>query len=301
MDDTEFQLSVRDGVTQDEQDDAGRTVAALVARAKLASERRRTAVTESAELAGALSKPFEQVINNDPDARRALENLTQRQLVRLEEPDQLQTYLDRIRPEAPADDSGLRSNLGFAPPYDFQWAWHDTNGSAPFGIVQNRNTGEVGADARSGLLDGGAAGFVNAHVGFGVFLNWGPGQKFPHAVLNPGRFSHVVRAVGVGSNATSEGGFELTIFEDGQFLTGASRRLWRSRVSGTLFDPDESASGGMGNHVITGPELQFTLRAGHGYTFNAGVWVYSDRSTGVGGGAAQSLLQGTLTRMWVFG
>jgi hypothetical protein len=91
------------------------------------------------------------------------------------------------------------------------------------------------------------------------------------------------------------------VFEDGQFLTGASRRLWRSRVSGTVFDPDESASGGQGNHVITGPELQFTIRAGHGYTFNAGIWVFSDRSPGVGAAGVQSLLQGTMTKMWVFG
>lgn len=91
------------------------------------------------------------------------------------------------------------------------------------------------------------------------------------------------------------------MFEDGQVLTGASLRLWRSRVSGSVFSPSESTSGGQGNHVITGPELQFTMRQGHGYTFDAGIWAYSDRSTGIGAGAVQSLVEATLTRMWVFG
>ncbi|MDP9813978.1 hypothetical protein J2W42_006860 [Rhizobium tibeticum] len=172
----------------------------------------------------------------------------------------------------------------------------------PFNQVLDRPSGSVGLDARSGSLPGGASGFINAHVGFGVFLRSDTtGQRFPHAVLNPGRFSFAARAVGVGSNATTEGGFELTVFEDGQFLTGASRRLWRARVSGSVFDPDESTSGSQGPQVMAGPELAFTIKAGHGYTFNAGIWVFSDRSIGIGAGAVQSLLQGVVTRMWVFG
>jgi hypothetical protein len=188
-------------------------------------------------------------------------------------------------------------SLGFVPPYDFSWSWHDQNGHAPFGMIVNRPDGNVGLDARSGSFEGGASGFVNAHAGFGVFLSSDTtAQKFPHAVLNPGRFSHTMRAVGIGSNATSEGGFEITVFEDGHFLTGASRQLWRRRISA-----GESTSGGEPDHVITGPELDFTIRAGHGYTFNAGIWVFSDRSSGIGAAAAQSLLQGFVTRMWVFG
>ena len=93
----------------------------------------------------------------------------------------------------------------------------------------------------------------------------------------------------------------MTVFEDGRLLAAASRKLWRGRVSGSVFSPDESASGSQPNQLITGPELEFTLRAGHEYTFNAGIWVYSDRSTGVGAGAVQSLLEGFVTRMWVFG
>lgn len=79
-------------------------------------------------------------------------------------------------------------------------------------------------------------------------------------------------------------------------LTGAGIKLWRTRVSS-----GESRQGSTPNHLITGPELQFTMSAGRTYTFNAGIWVYTDRANGIGSAGAQSLLQGYLTRMWSFG
>ncbi|MFD9358686.1 hypothetical protein [Streptomyces sp. NPDC060031] len=296
----DLQISIRDDATQADRQNAERSVAALVERSASALARDRAAEAEVAELTASLDAPFVKLIEGDPSAVRALEDLRARQLVR---PDAAGTLADgglsaSAYDTAPMGPQGasLRS-LGFVPPYDFSWSWHDGNGHPPFNRLLERPTGRVGLDARSGLLDGGAAGFVNAHAGFGVFLRSDtPGQRFPHAVLNPGRFSHVMKAVGVGSNATSEGGFELTVFEDGRLLVAASRKLWRARISA-----GESSSGGEGAHLITGPELQFTIQPGRGYTFNAGIWVYSDRSTGVGGAAVQSLLQGVVTRMWVFG
>jgi hypothetical protein len=298
----EFHVSFRDDVTEADRQNAERSVAALVARSA-AVVRDRAAEADLAELTGSLNRPLMKLIEEDALATKALEKLRTHQLMQPTTMDALRqdppftlTY-DAI-PQAPKD---VRS-LDFVPPYDFNWAWHDVNGFAPFGIFGNRPTGGVGVDARSGSVEGGAPGFVNAHVGFGVFLRSDTTkQVFPHAVLNPGRFSFTMRAVGVGSNATSEGGFELTVFEDGQFLAAASRKLWRSRVSTGPFNPDESASGGQGPQFFAGPELQFTIRAGHGYTFNAGIWAFSDRSTGAGGAAVQSLLQGTVSRMWVFG
>jgi hypothetical protein len=137
---------------------------------------------------------------------------------------------------------------------------------------------------------------VKAHCGFGILLPAGSGQKYPHAVLNPGEFSWTVGASGISANATTEGGFDLAIFEDRRYLTGANMTLWRTRVSG-----GESRQGGAPKHVIAGPELQFTMQAGRVYTFNAGICVYSDRTNGIGSAGAQALLQGMLTKMWSFG
>lgn len=302
----EIQISFREDVTAADRQQAERAVAALVARRAAAVARDRAAEDSVAEAIGAISGPVLKLVEQDPPASEALEKLRSQELMQPEAMDGLGhgaafTLGYDFQASEPREGVGLRS-LGFVPPYDFQWAWHDVAGNPPFNIVQNRASGRLGLDARSGSLPGGASGFVNAHAGFGVFLRSDvTTQKFPHAVLNPGRYSFQLRAVGVGGSATSEGGFEITVFEDGQFLTGASRKLWRSRVSASLGDPDESASGGQGNHVITGPELQFTIRPGRGYTFNAGIWVFSDRSSGAGAAAVQSLLEGTLTRMWVFG
>lgn len=272
----EFRLDIRDGASDTERSDAKQSVEAMIARTRAAA----------AQIRAAEANPLEAT-----DLLHDAETLAPADRPNLVEG----------TPVLPQALSNARTTH-FAPPYDFSWAWHDGNGHPPFNSVLNRPNGAVGLDARSGAAPGGVSGFVNAHAGFGVFLRSDVGgRRFPHAVLNPGRFRWAVRAVGVGSNATSEGGFELTVFEDGRLLAAASRKLWRGRVSGSVFSPDESASGSQPNQLITGPELEFTLRAGHEYTFNAGIWVYSDRSTGVGAGAVQSLLEGFVTRMWVFG
>jgi hypothetical protein len=288
----QVQLSFRDDVNDVDRENAERSVAALIARSAAIVAQNRATEAELAKLTGALNKPLENMIEGDHDAARARETLRARQLMNADTMDALG--------ESPPQELSVRT-LGFVPPYDFSWAWHDTNGHAPFSTRLDRPSGRVGVDARSGQVTGGASGFVNAHVGFGVFLRSDTTKKvFPHSGLDPGRWSFAARAIGVGSNAVAEGGFELTVFEDGQYLTGASRRLWRGRVSGTVFDPDESASGRQGPQFFAGPELEFTIRAGHGYTFNAGVWAFSDRSTGAGAAGVQSFIEATIKRMWVF-
>jgi hypothetical protein len=298
-----FEIRFRDDATEPDRLNAERSVAALLARSREAVAKARAAETEMTKLIDALHDPFMQLVQKDPRALEALESIRTRPLMPVEK-------LDALGQDAPAltydtSPSGLSGipisrSLDFIPPYDFAWAWHD--GNPAFNQVLERPGGRVGLDARTGTVSGGAPGFVNAHAGFGVFLRSdAQGQRFPHAVLNPGRYSFSLGTNGVGSNATSEGGFELTVFEEGRLLAAASRTLWRSRVSGTLLDPTESASGSQGPQPMTGPELAFTIRPGLGYTFNAGIWVFSDRSAGIGVAGVQSVLQGVISRMWVFG
>lgn len=298
-----LRIWVREDASATDRLNAERSVAALVQRAQAAFEARRTLEAEADGLGEALRGPLLRLVQDDARAAGALEALRSRPLAAIEPLDALARETPPATcPGAPTGPSGAVTNrsLDLTPPYDFSWSWHA--GEPAFEQVLTRPSGRVGLDARSGHVAGGASGFVNAHAGFGVFLSADTeGQRFPHAVLNPGRFQFAVGTNGVGSNATSEGGFELTVFEDGQPLVDASRKLWRSRVSGTLFDPTESASGSLGPQAFTGPELAFTIRPGHGYTFNAGIWVYADHSSGIGVAGGQSLLEGNISRMWVFG
>ncbi|MEU6572629.1 hypothetical protein [Streptomyces sp. NPDC046805] len=298
----EFRITFRDdAIPEADRQNAESSVAALVARSAAAIAQECAAEADLAALTASANGPIVKLLEEDSVADKALEALRTHQFAHrgamesLRE-DRRPTLTERTLPLAPEAGVGLRT-LGFVPPYDFTWSWHDTNGHAPFNQLGPMLDGSVGLDARSGAVPGGASGFVNAHAGVGIFLSSDTeGKRFPHSVLDPGRYSFREATVGIGANATSEGGFELTVFEDGHFLTGASRLLWHRRVS-----EGDDASGGQEAQVFTGPELEFTLRAGHGYTFNAGIWVTSDRTTGIGAAAVQSLLQGTVARMWVFG
>ncbi|MFB6560763.1 hypothetical protein ACFCYH_18100 [Streptomyces sp. NPDC056400] len=287
---TEFQISFRDGddVTQADRQNAERSVAALVARSKEAAARDRAAEAGLAELTDPLNAPFKKLIEEDPHAVKALEELRTHELLQPETTD----ALPQDAPSTTHDASPLAES-GFAPPYDFEWSFHIDN--PPFSQSLNRFTGQIDLDARSGAIDGGASGRAIAHAGFGVWMAFeGPGRKFPHAVLNPGEFKFVLATAGFGSNATSEGGFALSVFEDGRFLTGTSNKMWRRRISGT-----EAATGGMGPQIVTAPDFEFNLRSGHAYSVNAGIWVVTDRSPGVGVAAAQSVMSARLTRMWL--
>lgn len=193
-------------------------------------------------------------------------------------------------------DDVARYSFAVGPPYHFAWSFFQNGGYAPHNQILNRDNGQVGLDARSGSVPNGRSGWVKAHCGFGIFLPQSSGPKYPHAVLNPGEWSWTVGASGIGSNATAEAGFDLAIFEEGRYVTGAGIKLFRYRVSS-----GEDSHGGAPKHLITGPELQFTMNPGRQYTFNAGIWVYSDRTNGIGSAGAQSRLQGMLTKMWSFG
>jgi hypothetical protein len=82
--------------------------------------------------------------------------------------------------------------------------------------------------------------------------------------------------------------------EDGRTLTQANAKMWRIRVSNGEFRRD-----GAGPFVVQEPsETSFTMRPGHVYTFNVGIWVQSDREvSGVGGARAQALLEGNVLVM----
>ena len=251
-----------------------------------------------AKLTDALDAPFVRLIEGDSGAVKALNDLRTRQFVASDATEALR----QDAPLAATDDTVTIARRGDVdavverrPPYDFSWSWH--TGHAPFAQMLIPSPARVGLDARSGALAGGASGFVNAHAGYGVLLTTPQTVTATGwSVLEPGQWSYVMRSVGLGSNATSEGGVEVTALEDGRLVASAGYRLWRRRIGA-----GESASDRGGPYVVGIPDettkvLTFTMHPGREYTFNVGIWVFGDRSTGIGTAAVQSLFQGNVTK-----
>jgi hypothetical protein len=283
------QLEIRGDATDEQREIARRSVEGMLAHFMEETQRRRSYDDATAKLTEAVNAPLAKLVYDDPGASAALKELSSREL--------LGGDLMDLDEDLARHEGGVSiASFSVGPPFDFAWSFHESGGSPPFRTFVRRKDGQVLLDARSGAVSGGADGWVRAHCGFGIFLPQGSGQKFPHMVLNPGKWNWAVGTQGVGGNATSEGGLDLAVFDSGQFVTLASAKLWRKRVSG-----GEDAQGSQPNHMIAGPELQFTAQAGHTYTVNAGIWAFTDKSSGIGAAAAASQLQGFVTKMWAFG
>jgi len=182
-------------------------------------------------------------------------------------------------------------------PYDFAWWWHSNNTSPPHNQIIDRSMGRVALDARSGSVAGGASGPVEAHAGFGVVLTTDHPMPVVGRSLRNAWYSGAAAAVGLGSNATATLGMELTALEDGKLIAIASETIWRKRVSG----PYEKEMDTQGPAAFNEPrELSFFMQPGREYTFNVGIWVRTDRTPGIGAGAAFAQLDATVLLMSLF-
>ena len=292
-----LQISFHESITDpDLRQLTTQSIDALVARSVASTKRAREKDAELAELTDAINAPIARIIQSDPQAVSALEELRKRSL---SEADVDTFYSDASSGATTVPNRGDLGPLTFAgrPPYDFSWSWHDTNGGRPFDMRMNPSNGYVGLIARSGSVDGGFSGFVNAHAGYGVNLR----TDHPRTVSFGGQIesahrAHNLMAHGAGSNATSEGGIECTALENGRLIMSSSFKWWRKRIS-----INETADGREGPIQIDVPKTDprtFTMQPGRNYTFNIGLWVFSDRTPGVGVAAVNSVLEGNVALMW---
>ena len=272
----------------------------LVARSFASTKRAREKDAELAQLTDAINAPIERIIQGDPQAVSALEELRKRSLSGAD----VDTFFSYASLDATAGgitvpnrgDLGPRTFAG-RPPYDFSWSWHDPNGGRPFDMRMNPSIGYVGLIARSGSVDGGFSGFVNAHAGYGVNLR----TDQPRTVSFGGQIesahrTHNMMAHGAGSNATTEGGIECTALENGRLIMSSSFKWWRKRIS--INETADDREGPIHIDVPKTDPRTFTMQPGRSYTFNIGLWVFSDRTPGVGVAAANAVLEGNIALMW---
>ena len=293
------QITFRDDLTQPEQRRVvERSVATLVARSAEAVAQARAAQAEQEKLIASLNTPFMKLIEEDPAANKALDDLRTRPYFDLEPTD----VLRREQPLTAINDAvtiPLREVAGREarllstfPPYHFSWTWFDPQGSPAFDVYRDKESGDVGFDARSGEAAGGADGFVAVHAGVGMILRTDRTQTARGTAGRRMRFSYVVEANGVDISATSEGGMEFTALEDGRLLNSAIAKQWRHRVSAGLFGGHETARRTQEWFGVSEPRfLEFPMRPGHEYTFNVGIWGFTDRQRGIGSGQAQAIIQ----------
>jgi hypothetical protein len=263
---------------------AEESIGALVAWSTENLRRARAADAERQRLGDAVAAPLMRLVQEDREAMQAIRELQDTPLFEVVD-------LARPDPEQAGTDEGGPTPFVYAdtidPPYPIVWSWHDTSGYSPYHVTLDSPGGYVEVEARSGHLDGGAAGAVNAHAGFGVtFTATHTGTAYCAATATASYIGSVASA-GVGGNATAEGTVEFTAFNNSQFIAEAHAKYYRKRVSGNEHDEVRSSS----PVAVTNPaRLQFPVQAGLVYTFNIGAWVHSDRSTGAGVAAARSVL-----------
>ena len=228
-DSSDIQITFREDITQPSGRSAKRSVSALVSRSMERFARARAAEAELAKATFMLEAPLLRLIGGDNEATGALDGLAQ--------PTSYRHRCDgRVAPESIAprrrSSDGFRTIVTNRLPFHFSWIWHDQNVHAPHNQMLILNTGEVGLVARSGSVEGGASGFVAAHAGFGLSLRTDRTVTASGwSVLEPGHFSYTMRVFGVGSNATSEGGVEVTAPEDERLIGSAGFRWWRRGIS----------------------------------------------------------------------
>ncbi|HMD79688.1 MAG TPA: hypothetical protein VKE92_00185 [Anaerolineales bacterium] len=298
-----FQISFREDLPEPEREVAEHSVATLIARAEERFARFRYIAEEQTRLRSALNAPIQRLVEQDHEAHRALDELRNQDLIH---PDMITALgpeplpvmsghftmpFDPFNFPTTAEVAALRPRIldVRVPPYDFTFSF--STGNPPFQQVLNNTTGQVGLQSRSGQVDGGASGFVRAHAGFGVVFTTDHASMARGHSFRRMRYTYAVNAIGLGGNATSEGGMDFGAFEDGRLLDTVSSTLWHKRVS----SDDDLEQEDVGPFAVFEPdELAFPVEPGHLYAFPVGIWVFSDREPGWGVAAALSMLQGKI-------
>jgi hypothetical protein len=285
-------------LTDEQRADVERSIKGMAKHSATIRDRAHADQTRVEKLSDAISGPLMKLIEKDGAAMTAFKNLIR------EEP-QLDIDVDSLlNPDSPAPrvedyvqllpssvvtsaergapvrtTHARAASVTHFPPYHFDWKWHRIEGSPPTQSDTHRPSGTAIMKAAAGpLAPGSGSSFVEAHAGFGLFyrpstdgiLIGEADRRFVKVLYN-------MKAVGLGSSATTEGGSECTILEEGQFKVGETRRLWRERVS--LNETKDYESNLFGDGLM---RIQLPVRRGVGYTFNMGAWLFVDNVSGIG-------------------
>jgi hypothetical protein len=296
---SEIEVDVRfnEAVPPEQRGIVERSIQNMAEHSVAARDRTRAAEAKIAQLAAAINAPLVKLIEQDSAAIEEFKGLLAQHQVAFESAGILTPDAPTAVEEATLVLRDIRAAV-HAPPYHFDWKWHRLDGSPPSISNTNRALGEARLEGRCGpLVTGSGPKFVEAHAGFGLVFRANRDGLLSGDSMRRIVWFFAVGAAGLGSNATSEGGTECTILENGQLKIRDVHRLWRKRVSVGEFD-----TGNSGGVITDTPmRIQFPMRAGREYTFNVGVWAFADNTSGVGTSATVSGITGVIPSMTVDG
>ncbi|NEW50319.1 hypothetical protein GV792_09655 [Nocardia cyriacigeorgica] len=173
----------------------------------------------------------------------------------------------------------------------FAWRWETHEG--PFSLSDAATVGSPGNGGYAGISAyvNADVAHLNAHTGVGVALTVADvNSTTPVFVMGRAlrwvRHEYSVFAAPGNGDGTSEGGVELTVLENGNFLAASPlHKIWRLRLSNA-----EVGSGGnlQDGFALDDPSLSvfWTMNPGSTYTFNLGVWSFVDCDDGIYGNSS---------------
>ncbi|WP_433672598.1 hypothetical protein ACQP06_13955 [Nocardia sp. CA-136227] len=275
-------INFPDGMTEAQREITKSSVATHIARigADKATLHDRA---EEVELTVAAHAPLARIAEADPDAAKALQVAAERRKMHIEA--RAAKLTDPIRPsDLPIHFDGPTLRSGdriFVLPFQFDWKWHD--GEEPSRSSTDVQTGDVSIGV-------GTNGRCGGHAGFGVSFVADRTARATTRSLRSSSWDYLVSGALFGGSATSEGGMDMAVFEDGRFLQLVEDKRWRSRKSGGESASGDSGGSGLGETI----EITWQMVAGRTYNINVGAWVFCEARPGAGVLSGDSYAQGNI-------
>ncbi|MEV0079759.1 hypothetical protein AB0H58_25410 [Nocardia neocaledoniensis] len=281
------EINYDDGVAADTRAVVEKSVATLVGRATERMKRQRALRSRHEEFRAAEKDHLRRQIEADPESSRAFGAARER-LTSLE-------LNAELADSAPLDAQLVRTagmlRFGnatkiFWAPFHFDWRWSNHGGT--YSLSDAAHKGSPGNNGYAGISAAVSkdVAWLDAHAGVGVVLTVADvGSSTPVYVMGRSlrwvRKEYSVLAAPGNGDATTEGGVELTVLENGNLLTFASNKMWRLRRS----NGEVAQGGGLAEGFQLDPSLEvlWTMKPGSVYTLNLGVWASVDCDDGIYG------------------
>ncbi|WP_280347975.1 hypothetical protein [Nocardia neocaledoniensis] len=281
------EINYDDSAPEDMRGVVEKSVDTLVRRATERAEKRRALRSRHEEFRVAEKEHYRRQIEADAESARAFDEARKRLSsvelnTELADPAPMDAQLVRT---AGMFRFGNATKIFWAP-FHFDWRWSNHGGA--YSLSDAAHKGSPGNNGYAGISAAVSrdVAWLDAHAGVGVVLTVADvNSTTPVYVMGRSlrwvRNEYSVLAAPGNGDATTEGGVELTVLENGNLLTFASNKMWRMRRSNGEVDQ----GGGLGEGFQLDPSLEvlWTMKPGSVYTLNLGVWASVDCDDGIYG------------------